>query len=763
MKSVIISCLSTAFAMDASGVRGTVGLDSAESKTAEESPEPLRVVKEEYEAKEEEMFEMEAAPRRLVVGYPPEGIPEEYIKSSLFPHDLRASLLAKDPHRDAHAHGPQVIAGIGNEPYYNFQGWDDNGKNMINAEFDPTNMPIQAPFEWFRQPQAVTNRPYNNFMANIFKDSDEFHELWEQYSIMRTQAGKTFTEGAKTGVDNPDHPNIISCGFMFTDEFAPDTWQEFTDEMMFRRHNWHPVRDYFHSSDLAGQVPSLHVDPTVNGALMQGMFIKTSRIRTGRSIKGFPLPPSIDFEQRRALEQVVVKALSTLGVTDYAQGFHNTLKDLGMEGQRINLNGKYFPEFMSRSMATSTAEEFPNVEAEHFAAGMDLETNQRLLASGNAFQHPDSTLLLSTGCARHWPDARGVWENADSDLFVWVSEEDHMRIVSMERGGNFQKVWMRFISGIIAIEEAINSAGFDYILNERYGYILSCPSNTGAGIRAGSHIRMAYLPQWANGKLGIEGIGAEGYPKLSSTTEGGFKGFCEAHRLQGRGMGGVDDESGGAIVDLSNVDRIGYSEAQLVTFAIKGMAGFVRLEMRLHFYKEIERFQAAIATGDSGIKAAAFERMINYVVEDMDKDGTVVNSKGSDGNMYSGTYSHDLLDPEGSYIGEFINNVAVTDGPAIAKFVAEARIAGEEGNFDAANAALLNIKPMLLKQFLTLKEAGLLESASDIVNFKRIQKNLSDAKKIAKARSDEEMLEINRDEHRARLNPSNLLKALSFE
>ena len=520
----------------------------------------------------------------VYVGYPPTGIPEEYIESSMFGKKeiaaIQTKLVADEAARrgvevedidhkeaaqllharDKHAHGPQVLAGIGSEPYYRFMGWDDNKKNMINALFDPRVMPKKAPYDWFRHEQDITRLPYNNFMAYIFSKTDKFRHLWSIYSDMKTPAGYTFTEGAKTGIDNPGHPNIIPCGFMFTDEYAPDVWKEFTDEMMFQRHNWHPERNYYHSSDLAGEVPALRVDPTVNAALMQGMFIKTSRIRTGRSIKNFPLPPSITFQQRRGLEQVIVKALNTLGETTYAKGFEPTLEGLGMPNE-LNLAGTYYPEFMSRSMSGYSQEHHPNVPAEHFAQGMDLDTNHRLLASGNAFQHPDSTLLLSTGCARHWPDARGVWENADSDLFVWVSEEDHMRIVSMERGGNFQKVWMRFITGLIEIEEAIIKTGYEYILNERYGYILSCPSNTGAGIRAGSHIRMAYLPQWADGKLNIADIGAGGFTqqdaKKLDIVEGGFKGFCEAHRLQGRGMGGVDDESGGAIVDLSNVDRIG--------------------------------------------------------------------------------------------------------------------------------------------------------------------------------------------------------------
>ena len=38
---------------------------------------------------------------------------------------------------------------------------------------------------------------------------------------------------------------------------------------------------------------------------------------------------------------------------------------------------------------------------------MTEEKENYLREKGNLFQEPDSTLLLSSGCGRHWPDARG--------------------------------------------------------------------------------------------------------------------------------------------------------------------------------------------------------------------------------------------------------------------------------------------------------------------------------------------------------------------
>merc|ERR1711970_679616 len=101
---------------------------------------------------------------------------------------------------------------------------------------------------------------------------------------------------------------------------------------------------------------------------------------------------------------------------------------LNMSG---DLAGAYFPLAGSRSYAA-------------MPGGMTEAKENSLRSRGNLFQEPDSTLLLSSGCGRHWPDARGIFHNHDENLFVWVNEEDQMRIVSMEKGDNVKRIIERF-------------------------------------------------------------------------------------------------------------------------------------------------------------------------------------------------------------------------------------------------------------------------------------------------------------------------------
>ena len=81
--------------------------------------------------------------------------------------------------------------------------------------------------------------------------------------------------------------------------------------------------DAVHPTDLdIEKVSKTKIDP-------DGKYVLTTRCRTGRSVRGLPLPPACSFEQRRETERVIVKGLNNL------------------EGE---LKGKYFPLHGSQSM-----------------------------------------------------------------------------------------------------------------------------------------------------------------------------------------------------------------------------------------------------------------------------------------------------------------------------------------------------------------------------------------------------------------------------
>lgn len=214
--------------------------------------------------------------------------------------------------------------------------------------------------------------------------------------------------------------------------------------------------------------------------------------------------------------------------------------------------GEYFPLHGSKSYAAQ-----PN--------GMSEDKEEQLRSKGNLFQEPDSTLLLSSGCGRHWPDARGIFHNNAMNFFVWVNEEDQMRIVSMEKGDDVRRIFVRFSEATKGVGEVLRQEGYDFMHNDHLGYILTCPSNLGTGLRAGAMVKL---------------------PLLSSRKD--FKNILKKMKLQARGVGGVDTASVGGTWDISNADRLGTSEVDLVNIFIEGIAKCISWEQMLESGKSVD-------------------------------------------------------------------------------------------------------------------------------------------------------------------------------
>ena len=79
---------------------------------------------------------------------------------------------------------------------------------------------------------------------------------------------------------------------------------------------------------------------------------------------------------------------------------------------------------------------------------MTEKDQEQLIADHFLFDKPVSPLLTSAGMARDWPDARGIFHNDEKNFLVWINEEDHTRVISMETGGNMKDVFQRFCEGL---------------------------------------------------------------------------------------------------------------------------------------------------------------------------------------------------------------------------------------------------------------------------------------------------------------------------
>merc|ERR1712071_418692 len=104
--------------------------------------------------------------------------------------------------------------------------------------------------------------------------------------------------------------------------------------------------------------------------------------------------------------------------------------------------------------------------------------------------------LTVAGMERDWPEGRGIYHNEAKTFLLWVNEEDQTRIISMEKGGDVKGVFARLARGIAAVGDSVKAeSGKDFALSEQYGYIHSCPTNLGTGMRASVMIDLPATPR----------------------------------------------------------------------------------------------------------------------------------------------------------------------------------------------------------------------------------------------------------------------------
>ncbi|XP_056093747.1 creatine kinase S-type, mitochondrial isoform X1 [Rhinichthys klamathensis goyatoka] len=316
----------------------------------------------------------------------------------------------------------------------------------------------------------------------------------------------------QTGVDNPGHPFIKTVGMVAGDEESYEVFAEIFDPVIKDRHNGYDPTTMKHPTDLDSS--------KISSGMFDENYVLSSRVRTGRSVRGLSLPPACTRAERREVERVVVQALS---------------------GLKEDLAGKYY------SLTEMTEKEQQQLIDDHFL-----------------FDKPVSPLLTCAGMARDWPDARGIWHNNEKTFLIWINEEDHSRVISMEKGGNMKRVFERFCRGLKEVERLIQERGWEFMWNEHLGYILTCPSNLGTGLRAGVHVRL---------------------PLLSKDSR--FNKILDNLRLQKRGTGGVDTAAVGDTFDISNLDRLGKSEVELVQCVIDGVNYLIDCEKNLEKGQDI--------------------------------------------------------------------------------------------------------------------------------------------------------------------------------
>ena len=319
-------------------------------------------------------------------------------------------------------------------------------------------------------------------------------ELFEELKGLKTSNSFTIEDAINSGVQNPDS----GIGAYAGDAESYTLFAPFFDKIIQEYHGFSKTDK--HKSDLnADNLNAENPDP-------KNEYIVSTRIRVGRNLDELPLGPAISDEHRDEVERLVSQTLNSL------------------TGE---LAGKYYP-----------------------IAGMSQENSASLIADHFLFKAGDR-FLESAGLNRNWPYGRGIYHNDDKTFLVWINEEDELRIISMQNGGDIKEVFSRLMLAVSELEKKMK-----FSFSEHLGYITSCPTNLGTAMRASVHIAL---------------------PKLSNDMAA-FKKITDKHHLQIRGIHGEHSESEGGVYDISNRRRLGVTEVECVQDMYDGVVELIAAE-----------------------------------------------------------------------------------------------------------------------------------------------------------------------------------------
>ena len=71
----------------------------------------------------------------------------------------------------------------------------------------------------------------------------------------------------------------------------------------------------------------------------------------------------------------------------------------------------------------------------------------------------------------NWPDARGIFQ-APNNTYIWVNEEDHLRIFSSSPGGDLRQCYVNVVNLTNAIQSIAQSLNIEFAKCEKLGYCI---------------------------------------------------------------------------------------------------------------------------------------------------------------------------------------------------------------------------------------------------------------------------------------------------
>jgi len=165
-----------------------------------------------------------------------------------------------------------------------------------------------------------------------------------------------------------------------------------------------------------------------------------------------------------------------------------------------------------------------------FLAMKDLAALDRQLLVEKHLASPD--LMKRAGIS-------ALMLDKDERIGIMINEEDHIRLQCIMPGFQLDKAW-ELLNGVDdALEERI-----EYAFDEQLGYLTSCPTNAGTGLRASTMVHLPALSMTKQMNAILQAISKIG--------------------LTARGLYGEGSEALGSIYQISNQVTLGPSEDEII-------------------------------------------------------------------------------------------------------------------------------------------------------------------------------------------------------
>ena len=129
--------------------------------------------------------------------------------------------------------------------------------------------------------------------------------------------------------------------------------------------------------------------------------------------------------------------------------------------------------------------------------------------------------------------------NDEENICIMIGEEDHLRIQVFSSGLDL----VNTLNLAIELDEKIDEV-LHYSKSKKYGYLTSCPSNVGTGLRASVMVHLPALTKTGNTKIVLEAVSNFG--------------------INIRGVYGENSATSGNMYQISNKQTLGITEKEII-------------------------------------------------------------------------------------------------------------------------------------------------------------------------------------------------------